>query len=488
MIEMTQRSFLPDGAWVRRVLTPERLAPAALMGVAAMLRFAWLSQWPEFTADEGLWTNSTKNFLRFHDWFMDGQSHMLLSPLFHWLTLPVFYVFGSGIVTARYVSAVAGCGSVVLLWLLVRRLADDSDLAMMTAALFGLNEMAVQMARLAQTEAVQLCLMLLSLWLVTSQRRRDSFVAGLVLALACLTKINSAMILLVLAAWAMAPRSGTPYGSRQRFRQVLVASGVGLPITGIVLAALFAAHPQRMIAAYSFELNGAHFQGLAKPLVNVGLFGLAPRLAATTVLSLFRETPFLMVLSTIGLVLNKDTKSRRVGKWTFGAWYLFGMAFMLAQIYQPLHYFYLLTPAFAYFAALAIQSWKPAEQAFGSLRSSATRAFVVYAAFSLAYIGAGFVANRGHLGEVTAWVKKELPDSANLMAAGYLCTDVPNRAYAFYNYAETPKRLLSSIDSLHIDYVIYDRFEWSLNLRAVLAQHYTVVARWPFAVVYLVQR
>jgi 4-amino-4-deoxy-L-arabinose transferase-like glycosyltransferase len=471
-----------------RIVESRSYALLAIVGGACVLRVVGLGRWPEFTADEGLWTNSTKNFLLFRDWFMGGQTHLLLSPVFHGLSLLLFHVFGPSIATARYLSALAGTTSVVLLWALVRRMADDGQLALVTSALFGLNEMTVQMARLAQTEALQLCFMLASLWLLTSESRRHATFGGIMLALACLTKINSMLIVLVFAAWVVTPALENPQARRSRLSRAAAASFIGLTITAAVLGFLFVQFPERMIAAYSFELNGVHFRPLSKPLVTFGLFGFSPGLSARTVLRLFREAPYLMVLSSLGLAITMRGEERRGGSFMFGAWYLAGFAFLLGQIYQPLHYFYLLTPSIAYFAAVAVCAGRPSsevgrEQFDRRLRT----ALCVYAVFSVVYVGAGFAMNGGRLREVTTWVKDFLPRGAVLMAAGYLCTDVPNQAYAFYRYGETPAQMLSSIRMLRVDYVVYDRFEWPEALARALEGRYQVVKRWPFAAVYRVR-
>src|SRR5262249_6064773 len=75
--------------------------------VGGLLRILGLGMFPEAIADEGLWTNSTKNFLLFHDWFMGGRTHLFLSPLFHVLSLAAFELSGPTITSARMISALA---------------------------------------------------------------------------------------------------------------------------------------------------------------------------------------------------------------------------------------------------------------------------------------------------------------------------------------------------------------------------------------------
>ena len=71
------------------------LALSLLLAVSAALRLLGLSAFPEIVADEGLWTNSSKNFLVFGDWFLDGRKYVFLSPVFHGLSGAIFSLFGA---------------------------------------------------------------------------------------------------------------------------------------------------------------------------------------------------------------------------------------------------------------------------------------------------------------------------------------------------------------------------------------------------------
>ena len=94
---------------------------ALLILGAAVMRMAGLEYFPGVMADEGLWTSSSKNFVMFGDWFMDGRTHALLSPVFHGMCVAVYWVMGASIANARLVSALASMASVPLLYSLVHR-------------------------------------------------------------------------------------------------------------------------------------------------------------------------------------------------------------------------------------------------------------------------------------------------------------------------------------------------------------------------------
>ena len=125
------------------------LALCLLLVVSAALRLIAPSAFPEVVADEGLWTNSSKNFVVFGDWFMDGRTHLFLSPAFQALSAFMFEVFGPSIATARVISGVAGTVSVGLLYLLVLRMTARRDLAFISATLLGVTADFVFQSRLA---------------------------------------------------------------------------------------------------------------------------------------------------------------------------------------------------------------------------------------------------------------------------------------------------------------------------------------------------
>ncbi|MDH3455959.1 MAG: phospholipid carrier-dependent glycosyltransferase [Gemmatimonadota bacterium] len=124
-----------------------------LLGAAAVLRFAALGHFPDLNADEGRWTNSTKNFLLVRDRFMDGRLHLFLSPAFHGLSLAAFAVFDASIVTARALSALLGTLSIALLFLTVRELTDDLEIATAASVLFGFSRFALYLSRSALFES-----------------------------------------------------------------------------------------------------------------------------------------------------------------------------------------------------------------------------------------------------------------------------------------------------------------------------------------------
>jgi hypothetical protein len=420
--------------------------------------------------------------VRFGDWFMDGRTHLFLSPVFHAVAVAAFAIWHPSIAVARTCNGVAGAISVWLLYRLVRATGGSARLAATTAVVFGLNEFTVLVSRRALIEPVELMFVLASAVAFAAGSVASAAIAGVLFALALLTKINAAFAAVVLVLWLVGPplvRGRFP--ARLDLLRAVVFGTVALAIAGIVYGALYHWHPDLFVRAFKFELDGVHFEGQSHPLVRVGRFGLDPLQAARTILALVREMPFLMVLMVIGVVVS--LVRRPPNATLFGTWLVFGMAFFLCQMFQEIRYFYLVLPAVAYFAALAVG---PPEGEAGPLaRRTAGGVLIAYALFELAYIGMNGAANRSRrLPTVVAWASAHTRVDDPLLTAGYFATDVPNRAYAFYHLAGDSTQLLHAIRRYHIRYVIYDTGEWPAAWRPVLAAHFPEVQRWSFGSVY----
>ena len=458
------------------------LLPAALVSVAAAMRLVGPGAFPEIEADEGLWTNSSKNFVVFGDWFMDGRTHMLLSPLFHSLSVLLFRALGPGIATARLLSGAAGALSVLLLYVLVLRTSGRRDVALVAAVLFGINQWTTVLSRRALIEAVELCAILGAAVLVAGRGRWSAAAAGAVTALALLAKVNAAFFLGVLGLYMLLPAAGAEDGLRRRIGRTLVFGVIAVVLAAAAYGALYRLYPDRFVAAFVFELDGEHFEGLSDPVIRVGRFGLDPEQASRTILALVRESPFLLVLAFLGAAVWLVLRPR--GAALYALWLGIGGSYLLGQMFQPLRYFYLVAPAFAYFGALAIVRLANG-LADRRSRLVGAIALAVYCGFETAYLGANALANRGTmLDAVVGWVLENTRPDARIMAAGYFCTDLPRRAYAHYLYSSDAAHLLSSIGELEIDYVIVDDAEWPRELREAVAARFERVHSWTFGAVY----
>jgi 4-amino-4-deoxy-L-arabinose transferase-like glycosyltransferase len=461
---------------------PERWTLFLIAAVAASLRLVQLGAYPEIQADEGLWTNSTKNFLEFGDWFMDRATHLFLSPVFHGLSLITFWLFGPSIWAARLIAAASGSLSVVLLYLLIRRVFGRRDLALTTAALFGLNEWLVIQSRYALIEPTELLFVLSAFVLLTYSSRIAVAAAGFFMGLAILTKINVLFLFPIAAFIPPADRQIETVGAA--VRRFAGFAAVAFGIAGAGYAYLYFNYPTQFIAAFTYELDGVHFESTSHPLVRVGRFGIDPEQISRTVLGLFRESPFLFVLATIGVTMTPLVDMRKASG--FLLWAGLGTAFFLGQMFQPTRYFYLVTPAYCVLAAVAICELHARQSAASAtLRPMAVPLLAVYILFNVGRVAMPIAASRGvKLQTVTEWAETHTQRNDVVLAAGYLCTDLTNRAYAHYRYVHNPREFEDSIRQLHVSYVVFDHDEWRPELGRYLKEHYPSLADWEFGSVY----
>jgi 4-amino-4-deoxy-L-arabinose transferase-like glycosyltransferase len=457
----------------------------ALLLAALMVRLIGLKSMPEIQADEGLWTICTKNFLWSGNWLNDQSTHFLLSPVFHLLSLIGFYCWGPSIFAARLLSALAGAGSTYLLFRIILALDHRKDVALIAAMFFGFSASTVTMSRLALIEATQLFFVLLALYLLIINISWRTIVSGLVMGIALLTKINSGIFIGIVCFFILfnnhvgeankniklskiALKKGTLF--------IVVSCGIGL----LVYWALFLHFREQFMPAFKYEIDGVHFEAISKPIVRLGRFGIEPSRISQTILALFHGTPYLMVLSTIGLVFG--LRKLRQGAILFAPWCIAGTAFFLFQMYQPLKYFYLVAPAYAYFAAI------PIIVLTDNQKKRRTIILVLMSIMMCFEVGHLVMVSRGEkVKQVHQWVISNTNRYEKIMAASYLCIDYQNPSYAFYKFARSENELLENIKKLDIDYVIYDSGEWPDSLGNALKSHFLRVQHWKFGDVYQIK-
>ena len=475
--------------------TGERAVASALpllliLLVALGARAVFLAEFPQVQADEGLWTTSTKNFLLFDDWFMDGRNHLFLSPVFHFLSLGVFALLGPSIEAARVVSAVAGVGSVALIYLLGVRLLGDRTVALLAAAFMALDPWAVIHSRQAMTESVLLFFILGAAVLVLGRSRRELALAGAIFALAILTKLNAAAMGLALGGYLLlrSPPHGSTPSWRRRLEDGALFGGVALGLAALGYWAVAQIDPERFVEVFQRELGGEHV-GAGEE--STGRLGIRPVLAGSTMLELLRLNPFLFAYAALGGIVAWASKAR--GRLLLGLWLLVGFAFPLLQIYQPIRYFFPVVPALFLlvgFLVDAVSRPVPTGEGRDSRRGwvilGGTAALIL--AFNVAYLGMSFLANRGSAPRVVeAWVRANTDPADALLAAAYLATNPPNRVYAHDVARLFPGGLEEAVDELDIRYIIWDAAEWDQDTRELLEERYTRLHAWEFGSVYRVR-
>ena len=475
----------PTSTWIAG--QGQTLALGVILLVAGAFRLPFLGSFPDIQNDEGLWTNSTKNFLLFGDWFLDERAHLFLSPVFHLLSLPAFWLLGPGIESARVVSALAGVASVGLLYLLALRLTGDRRLATLGALLLAVDPWAVAHSRQALTESVLLCFVLLAGVLIAGDRRH-LWLAGVAFSLAILTKLSAGAMGIALGGYLLL-RGTDPDGHPLRWTQRL-ADGAVFGIVALGLAALgywlvSFVDPERFLAVFQRELGGEHLVG-DDPASSPGRLGLDPVLAGRSALEVLRFNPFLIVLGAVGAAVAWAL--RTPGWLLLLLWAGVGLAFPLTQVYQPLRYFFPAVPALVLLVAGLLLALPKISRPNEGPRLLLTVVFVVVG-FNVAYIGMNVLANWGNRARIVEhWAVENTVSGANFLAATHFATNLPGRAYSHDVIASTAEDLLATIEERGIDYVVWSSDEWSEELRAVLGSHYSLIQEWSFGGVFRTSR
>jgi hypothetical protein len=311
--------------------------------------------------------------------------------------------------------------------------------------------------------------------------------AAITFGLALLSKLSAAFLLVPIATFMLLEPDAVEHrGWRGRVGRTVGFTGIAFAFAAVVYAALYLADSARFVAAFTFELDGKHFESLSNPALRIGRFGIDPLQASQTILELFRETPFLLGLAGSGAVLGVAV--RTPGVWLYAPWLIVGMAFFLFQMYQPARYFSLVAPAFAFFASHAIHFMAEGAARNTTARQMRNGLLSLYLAFNLAHTGMNAVKNPAvRIHELAAWARAETEVTDRIMSAGYLCTDLPNHAYAHYLLSRSPEELIESVRRYDIDWLVFDDREWNgERYGGALEQHFTRAEDWAFGAIYRV--
>lgn len=460
----------------------------AIVLVAFGVRFPGLDVWPALQADEGLWTIGAKNVILHDDWFLDSRTHLFLSPFFHLISASLFAVAGPGITVARMISAAAGVATVICLGLLVHRINRDALLTLTAMAVAAVTEFSVLVSRTALIESLQVLLLTLTgVFLVSGRSWNRAVALAVVVALVLLTKLNSGFILLVAAA-VVAHRAWKESSWEELGAALPILVGTVLAVG--VYAILYFWRPLYFQSAFAFELEGAHFLSAGDPLIRFGRFGIVPGKIAESVIGLFREMPFVMTLGAIGFACGLSERFRE-GR-LFATWLVFGMAFMLIQMFQPIRYFYLVFPPLVYFASYAIvRVVRNGERIEGIKRLKIQKTkwltvMAVFLMFELAYIGGGLLTNRDNKLAAVRAASTRLPSQSTIVGASYLCVDVRQKCLSHYSVIRSQRDVPEALIRSGADYVLIDQSEWPPEARSAVDDAFTKIIEFSFGGVYRV--
>lgn len=152
----------------------------ALIAIAACLFFIGLGRLPLLEPDEGRNAEVAREMLSLHDWITphyDTLPYLDKPAVFFWLVAGSFRVFGLSEVAARLPSALAALGTVLLIWLLARRMFNDRS-AWLAGIVFATSPLVMVFARVVIFDMLLTFLItvtLTSFWLsrASDRPRRD---------------------------------------------------------------------------------------------------------------------------------------------------------------------------------------------------------------------------------------------------------------------------------------------------------------------------
>ncbi len=208
-----------------------------------LVRFIHLDADPSFVkrlsdiSDETVWALDARNAVLFNDWFI-GDLHVGLdsAPLYMYLLFWSFKIFGPTLYALRLVPAISGFLTAVLLYFLVRKLADQKQ-ALLALCIFGFGNVVVVYNRLGHLEST-LALFLLgayTLWVLGKENKTKSkwfyAASGLFYGLAILVKVSAVLFFPALLAYWLFELSKDKLKLKEYYpRTVIFSLGATVPI------------------------------------------------------------------------------------------------------------------------------------------------------------------------------------------------------------------------------------------------------------------
>ena len=208
-----------------------------IVAAAAILRTVWLRADPPWYPtvgivwhDEGAWVHNARNKALFGAWREDEWNPIYVAPVFTLAEYGSFSAFGVGTWQARFVSALAGTISVVLLALGARRLAGPIA-GLIAGALLATDYVYVMYDRAASMEALMVAWIVAAWWASTRAEDHPAWgaVAGVFAACAYFTKAAAAFYVAALglaAVWSLVQ----PRVAHERRAAVWTLAGLALAV------------------------------------------------------------------------------------------------------------------------------------------------------------------------------------------------------------------------------------------------------------------
>ncbi|MBN1354933.1 phospholipid carrier-dependent glycosyltransferase [bacterium] len=190
-----------------RFKTSSALIVLVLLAFAGFIRFYDLSRDPpesmglHFISDEGWWVHNARNKILFDRWILDDfNQSLLVSPTFCFATYCVYSVWGVGFASSRFVPALSGWLSPLLLFFILAAMGFQADRRLLSLILLGTGFAFCAVNRIAFVDSTAF-LFVLATWFFLEKYPRSAFgvsAAGITAGLAVMTKSYSLILIPVL--------------------------------------------------------------------------------------------------------------------------------------------------------------------------------------------------------------------------------------------------------------------------------------------------
>ncbi len=209
------------------------------LGLVGALRFVNLGFRDLQAWDESLYAMRSLAVIRYGAWLdqtafaVDGLYSSLHPPLYIWLTSATLLAIGQSEFTFRLWSALFGVATILLIFLIGKRIADDRT-GFFAALLFGLNPFVSFFARQGQFDSALTFFLTLSVLLVLiaiQERRSKLFIyAGIAVGAALMSKLFVALgIPLAYVLWGIGTKQARSAQFRRSLLLLLLGASIALP-------------------------------------------------------------------------------------------------------------------------------------------------------------------------------------------------------------------------------------------------------------------
>jgi 4-amino-4-deoxy-L-arabinose transferase-like glycosyltransferase len=414
------------GIWLVAILSG-----ILLLGFA--LRASFLQSIPGYQVDEGSWNIGARDKLVTGDWCYTIRK-FCVAPVHEIIFYLWFLLLNSGLFQARILSVLFSVGSILLMYLIGRKLFNVRT-GLIAAAIFAVNYLEIMTGRHAMLETDSTFWVLLAVFLFLETKISYRILASLAMTLAIGTKLYSVKLLPIFAVYDMMPLWGIERlrSLRTLFRLPFL---VFLFVIGSGVIIIYGTVYHYYPAEFQFERTCYN-----QPLSMLpGFFGPDSFWFSTQYFIIRDCLTLLLVLVAVWFLFTKWRKNALANDngYLRNIWFVFHwtwIAFLgvLLMGYQPPRYYTIVIPAYILLVAIFLD-----RELFRNLNSTIRLAkksnlpgflvLIILLLFSLTgKILFYFIWGQRNTSapEALTWVKTHIPCTSSIAADYYMAVSLP---------------------------------------------------------------